>query len=552
MELEDDILFAGLGLRSEEVLSGGRLAFMLSLVLLPALVLAQAHPIVLVLVVTLAFILSRTVVSFPRGLAVAMQKSSFREAPEVMSHMIGGAGEALSHENAVLAVSRNSRGEVKVGFERLLWLVYLKGRSLPEEFVSYARKWKDRNRGFGEAMLSLSGAVEESSGDDLGFLLSAIHAHTRRKLRRFLFSLKAPISVVFALGIVLPVMIASFLPMSSLALASPIGLADENIEGRQANGLHPGLVAVILDVAFPLFMLLYCREVLSGRPIPSRTARPLELSDVLPPVLALLATISLLVAVVVIWHIETPYAFLAILAFSSLLISFSMLWAGRSRHGGDSSKLAREFPEAAEHLGRFLLAGEPPETALLKTGRKMEGTELSGKFAQALYHLSRGKSDVGTALVDSLAPTGTGVTSNLRMIFSIAEKDPALAGRIAKHISSNLKEVSRIEENARDEIRPTIQTLRNTTTFFSPLVLGVTASMSLLMERFSQSSNLSSFILILGGLLFCNSAVASYLVEGLQGGDRPELMRAIGRAIPMATLIFSLSFLASSFLFGVL
>ncbi|MFQ5909833.1 MAG: hypothetical protein ACE5IJ_03825 [Thermoplasmata archaeon] len=553
-QLEDDILFAGLGLRPEEAVSGGRLALILSLTPTLTLVFAHGNPILIVIALILPLIVQRTVVSYPAVLALAVKKASFREAPEVTSHLICGAGEALSHESAVLAVARNSAGSLRTGFQRMIWLVYTKGRNLPEEFGTYAHKWRGRNKGFGEAMLRLSGIMEGRGEDDLGSLLSPVHGHTRRKLRGFLSSLRAPINVVFALGIVLPVMIASILPMSSLAITDSMNLSsDRTVPG---NGLHPGLIAVMLDVIFPLAMFLYCREVLSRRPFFSLSAHPLTLSDLSGPLFACALALPIFLAGTLLWnHYGNPHVSLAVLALTSVAIAVSLLLVRHKSEGG-SQKLREEFPEAAEYVGNFLLAGEPLETALFKTAAKMEGTETARRFMDSLFLLSMGASDIGQILVRDLMTRGElDVAASLRMIVDIAQKDSVLAGEIAKRISSNLREMSRIEKDARDEIRPIVQTVNHTTTFFSPLVLGVTASMFLLMETyFSQSGGLTSFsfILILGVLLYCNLAVANYFAEGLQAGDHRRLLKTIGNGMLLSTFMFSLSFLASSSLFGVL
>ncbi|MFQ6127474.1 MAG: hypothetical protein ACE5QW_01005 [Thermoplasmata archaeon] len=555
--LEDNISFAGLGLKPEEVISGGRLALLLSLPSILVIPFAHSHPISLIFAVIIPPIAQRTVVSYPAALASRVEKSSFREAPEVTSYLIGGAGEALSHENAVLTAAKNSRGMLRPGFQRMVWLVYTKGRSLPEEFRKYAHKWRSRNEGFGETLMRLSGAVEEKGGEDLASLLMPLHIYTKSKLKGFLSSLRAPINVVFALGIILPVMIASILPMSSLAVASPTDFSNKNITQIQGNTPHPALIAVILDIIFPVAMFLYCREVLSRRPFSFLHTRPLRLTDFSIPIIALLLSIIIFSVGIVFWlQHKVPQISLMILAFTSMTMAFSLFFVGRSRSDIKSRKLSEEFPDVLERLGNFLSAGESLEIAVLKTAKKMEGTETARRFSNALFLLSRGEFDIGDILTrDTAMKQESSVVANLRMIVDIAEKDIALAGNIAKRIASNMKEVSRIERDAKDDIKPIVQTVSNTITFFSPLVLGVTASIFLLMETyFSESSGITSFcfILILGVLLYCNLAVASYFTEGLQTGDSHELLKVIGKGILLSTLIFSLSFLASSFLFGVL
>lgn len=553
--LEDDLLFAGLGLRPEEVISGGRLALLVPLPLLVAFVLALSRPIYIGIIL-IPLLAQRMVLSYPSTLASKIEKSSFREAPEVISYLIGGASEALSYENATLTIARNSDGKLSSGFQQMIWSVYTKAKNLSGEFRKYAQRWRRRNEGFGDALTQFSKMVGESGRKDLGSLLAPVHLHSRRRLKGYLSSLKAPINVVFAVGIVLPVMIASILPMSSFAVVNPAEMAPGHIAQSQGVAIHPVLIAVVLDIVFPLTMLLYCKEVLTRRPFSTLPTRPFRLSQVTIPLIALLLSLVIFFGGIILWlHFGAPLISLLILASVSMAVAPALSLAGRSQSHARSRELSEEFPIALESLGGLLMSGESLETALLKTARGMKGTEMSRAFTKALFLLFKGRTDIGDLVCGTTTQEAPHVNSILRMIVDIASKDASLAGRTAKRISHNMREVSAIERDARDEIKPIVQTVTHTITFFSPLVLGITASMFMLMETyFSESGGLDSFsfILILGVLLYCNMAVASYFTEGLQTGECGRTFKAIGKGMLLSTPIFMFSFLMSAFLFGVL
>jgi Flp pilus assembly protein TadB len=551
--VEDDIAFVGLGLRPGEVVSGGRLVLLCSLLAVPVLAVLHPHPIYIVLALILPLLLQRTVLSYPATLAVRIEKASLREAPEMMSYLIGGAGGALTYENAVLSSAKNSRGMLKGGFQRMIWNVHTKGRSLPEDFAEYARKWKGRNDGFEEALRRYSDAVRLGRRDNLGSLMSPVHLHTRRKLKRYLASLKAPMNVVFALGIVLPVMIASLLPMSSLAVAAPAGIAGEGTSGGSA--LSPAAIAVILDIVFPLGMLLYCREVLSRRPFSS----PGRLSLGLRGLCALLAAVSVTIVLgaTAAWLLEpTPASSLLVLVFASSMIALAVLFLGRMMKGATPQVSREDVSEGLDSLGDSLLAGKPLEEALLKTAERMEGTELAGRITRDIFLMDKGTTRAGETLTCESAIREEPIPgSNLKAVVDITQKDGILAGTVAKLIASDLRDMSRIEADARDEMSAIVQTVNSTLTFFSPLVLGVTASMSMLMEtHFSDFGGMtpSALVLILGALLCCNLAVAGYFTQGLQGGDVTAALSRIGKGLIVSIPLYSLSFLCASYFFGVL
>lgn len=550
--IEDDIAFVGLGLRPGEVVSGGRLVLLCSLLAVPVLAVLHPHSIYIVLALILPLLLQRTVLSYPATLAARIEKASLREAPEMMSYLIGGVGGALTYENAVLSSAKNSRGMLKGGFQRMIWNVHMKGSSLPEDFAQYVRKWKGRNDGFEEALRRFSDAVRLGRRDNLGSLMSPVHLHTRRKLRGYLASLKAPINVVFALGIVLPVMIASLLPMSSLAVAAPAGIAGEGTSG--GSSLSPAAIAVILDIVFPLGMLLYCREVLSRRPFSSPDCLQLGLRG--RSALLAAASVTIVLGATAAWLLEpTPVSALLVLVLASSMTALAVLFMGRMMKGAMPQVSHEDVSEGLDSLGDFLLAGKPLEEALLRTAERMEGTELAGRITRDIFLIWRGTTRAGETLTCESTIREKPMGSNLKAVVDITQKDGILAGTVAKLIASDLRDTSRIEADARDEMSAIVQTVNSTLTFFSPLVLGVTASMSLLMEsHFSGSGGMtpSALVLILGALLCCNLAVASYFTEGLQGGDVTTVLSRIGKGLLVSIPLYSLSFLCASYFFGLL
>jgi len=333
-----------------------------------------------------------------------------------------------------------------------------------------------------------------------------------------------------------------------------IRIAGDEMSGGSA--LSPAVIAVILDVIFPLGMFLYCREVLSRRPFSSPGHLPLSLRDL--SVLFAVASITVVLGVTVAtWLLEdTPVTSLLVLLFASSVIAIALLLPGRMVKGTMPQGSREDVSEGLESLGDFLLAGEPLEAALLKTAERREGTELAGSISRDIFLVSRGTTRAGETLTcEGAIQENPVLGSNLMAVVDIAQKDGTLAGTVAKRIASDLKETSRTEADARDEMGPIVQTVNSTLTFFSPLVLGVTAAMFLLMEAHfsgSEGTTSSAFVLILGALLCCNLAVASYFTEGLQGGDLTTALSRIGKGLLMAIPLYSLSFLCASYFFGVL
>jgi hypothetical protein len=550
--IQNDIEFVGLGLRSEEVVSGGRLALISSFPVVLILAAVYPHPVNIVLTVILPLLLQRAVISYPATLVSRIERSSLREAPQVIGHLVGGAGGVLTHESAVLSSSRNSTGMLRGGFERMVWNLYTKGSSIPEDFAEYVRAWRGRNRGFEEALQRFSTAARLGRVDNVGSVISPVHTHTRRKLKGYLASLKTPVNVVFTLGIALPVMIASILPMSSLAVAAPVDIIGDPTD--KGGSVSPIGFALVLDVIFPLGMFLYCREVLSRRPLSSSPRFVFKLRDSFGLLGASAVTIVIGVALLSGALPATVIGSVVAIAFASSVMAIAML-----RLGGAKSRppISREaVSEVLGNLGDFLLMGDSLEVALLKTAEGLEGSDLAAILLNDIFLISRGSNEGGATLTrENTIDTDLSLGTNLKVIVEAARKDECTAGSIAKRIAADLRDLSQMEADARDELKSVVQTVNGTITIFSPIVLGTTASMFLLMEvYFAVSGGLTTpaFIGILGTLLCCNLAVASYFTETLQGGDFATVTSRIGRGLLVAMPVFALSFMCASYLFGVL
>ncbi|MCJ2670745.1 MAG: hypothetical protein LN416_09610, partial [Candidatus Thermoplasmatota archaeon] len=122
-----------------------------------------------------------------------------------------------------------------------------------------------------------------------------------------------------------------------------------------------------------------------------------------------------------------------------------------------------DVSEGLDSLGDFLLAGKPLEEALLKTAERMEGTELAGRIARDIFLISRGTTRAGETLTCESAIREEPVPgSNLKAVVDITQKDGILAGTVAKLIASDLRDTSRIEADARDEMSAIVQTVNST------------------------------------------------------------------------------------------
>lgn len=549
-ELEKNIAFAGLRLKPVEVISGARLVFVLTLpVSLLGLLSASLLPFVLGLL--LPPLSHRTVTSYPSILAKNIEKSSYREASEILTLMVGDS-ESTTHEKAALQAATGATGSLTISFRCMVWAVYTRWENVPEMFDSHAQTWAERNRGYAEALSVVSQAGGGKDADPHRAVRLA-QMSAQRRLKGFLSSLRAPVNMIFALGIILPVMIVSMLPMSAITMADVSNpLVDTAPEPM--NDLQTTSIAATLAIVFPLSMFVYCREVLSRHPLPKKHSGPHRRSLALTIVVAALAAGICLVGSECQKILGTPMVAIPTLMIVSVVVA--LIFVGESKAHKDSEKVIgwRERSRATRLLAQSLAGKNSPEVAMWETARKMEGTETSHRLREHLFLLTQGRLDL-RGVSERLATRfpSADLDDAIKLVLEAADGDTYLASRVAERLSQDIRETGRIEEDARSEIGPIVQTVRNTVLFFAPLVLGVTASISLLMNSYFPrvpSTDSFWFILVLGFMLIGNLAVSVFFTETLHI-NRGRLMEKIGTKALVATAVYCVSVITSSFAFGV-
>ena len=90
---------------------------------------------------------------------------------------------------------------------------------------------------------------------------------TRQRIEGFASSLSTPATVLFALGILLPMIIGSLLPMLSLG-GFDLGLNMEQATASDGGSWFSMLLlsAAMMDIAFPMIAFGYARSILARRP----------------------------------------------------------------------------------------------------------------------------------------------------------------------------------------------------------------------------------------------------------------------------------------------
>lgn len=547
--MREALAFTGLAAEPREVIALARVSALIASMgaaLACALLLVVRAPVAFLLVPwTAALIAPSFVLRHPESLARGMQRASAAEAPEAISYLAMSLRVRPSLERAVAFASEHAGRTFASRLRHTLWQVHLRRRARIEDaFLGLADEWGAWNAETKRALYLIAHGVREGSSDGLPRALDrardVVFEGASRRAREHAARMRGPTTALFALGVLLPLIVGSMLPLLSFGGFSPAA-----VEVRDPAPADPLPWILLFDVAFPAMTFAFARHVSSGRPGTRRPAasRPRSRRALVPLSLVPL----MLLPALVVGH---PLAPLLSLGAVVLLVSAVLFLAtrGEERARRSVAELEAEFPDALFQLGSRLSEGRGLEDAFLAVAHGTRGTPSGAMFGQIARSLPVGG---GVPVRDVLFGAGgpvrevrsRTVQASLRMVVELAAKDPASAGRAALETSTYLRDLHAVQRDLVSELRPTVESMQATAVFFAPVVLGVTAAMYGLMSgafaTFAspplQPSMFSAVVAVY--LLLTTVAIGDFVVR--VGGDLPRPLGAwLARTLPAAYAVF--------------
>jgi Flp pilus assembly protein TadB len=479
-------------------------------------------------------------------------------APELIGYMAMSIRLSPSLTRAITFAARNMDGPISSGLKRILWKVYMrKYHSVEESFTATATEWGKENEDLKRGLFAVRSSTLEASDEgrerDLDKAMDTVLSGTKKRMEEFASSLSTPTTVLFALGILLPMILGAMLPMISLGgLDLSYRDAGSGTLG-QGGGVSPILVVLMMDVIFPTVAFVYAASILTRRPGSTSSLR-VERRVIWNRRLVIVVASSFILLVLgglspgalrhymIIWSFALPSSVYLIVATS-----------GNRKENREIKRMEEEFPDALFQLGTRISEGSPPERAMLEVDNSMRDARISDLFREVHYRtivfgLTLEKALFGETglLADFPSPT---ISATMKSLIEIAAKDPIKAGKMIIKTAEHLKDLQRLEEESRRKMRTSTESMRMTALFFAPIVMGVTYSLyGLLVHTFSQvgaSEGLmapSSFLIVLGVYIVLMCAVAMNFVTTIEKGpDRMETGYSIGRGIVVAMGVFTIS-----------
>ncbi|MCL4326624.1 MAG: hypothetical protein M1481_07425 [Candidatus Thermoplasmatota archaeon] len=545
-------------------------------------------PILFFVMILTGMVLSYFFLIYPNYLSKRLRIWLLGKTPEAVNYMAMSMALTPSLDRAISFASENLDEPMASAFKKVLWNVYTRNYSTIEEsFIAFAYEWGSWNeelkRSFYTIRMSIMERTHEGVLRNLEKAKDIILQGTKRRIEDFASTLSTPTTILFALGVLLPMIIGSMLPMISLigsgmnlfgGVNSSSSTGSATLSSTAPSGSSNAIpIIIVMDVIFPLVAFLYGYTILGRRPgtrqiseIPSpytKKQRILILSESIV-IGVLISLLAIPMAMGIFGNTGSIFYSAPIVMGISAIISI-YFWKTTDyqyKKRKEMLKMEEEFPDALFQIGSRMMEGLSIENSLIKTSESMKGTVIGDLFNKIIFTMKiSGKPidnalfGVGGVLVNFPSKM---IKVSMQTVVKLTTKEHIVAGKTIVEISTYLRDLKSIDSDIKHDLSGVVGMMKGTATFFAPLILGITASLYVLLAQViggithgSGVMPVGVFMMILGVYLVLMVMIIGYYVIGLEFGEVwIERKRFIAATLPIAILLFLISAIAGQIAIG--
>ncbi len=514
-----------------------------------------------VLTVVPAFVLI-FIADYPDILEKRMKASTIGKLPEAVNYMTMSMRIKPSLHRAVSFSADNTSGPISRGLNQILWKVYIRERStLEESFLDFALRWGEWNENLKRSMYSLRASLLEKT--DEGYKKSLERANdliiegTKKEVEDFTNSLQTPTTILFAIGVLLPLVIGAMLPLMSLTALDVGAMTVADNGAVQENPISFPVLVLLMNVICPIGTLFYSYRILGNRP-GTRELPQIE-SNVNKKLQAMIA-LSLgagIALFITLFHSEItflqplPILFMVMIPISYYSLSTSI---HQKKERDRILEIEEEFPDALFQLGSRIAERTSAERAVLKTSETMEGSRSGDLFRKVvstlkIKNLSMKEALFGDEGILTDFPSQI-VKTTMKTVVEITEKDPEEAGKTIIKIAEYQQDLRDMEHEVKNQLSKSVEMMKATTMIFAPIIMGIVASLYFMLEDvFAGLGTMDMispvwFTAVLGVYLMMMAAIITYFTKSIENDlDMIEFKYTLGITMVINITIFSVSFM---------
>lgn len=440
-------------------------------------------------------------------------------------------------ERAIKFASEHLQPPLSLDLKKIFWDVEVgKYSTIRESIDSYLEKWRDSNLEFVEAMhlieSSLYEPIEYKRILILEKSLTTMLEGVEEKMLSYTHDIKAPLTNIYMLGIILPTLALALIPLASALL----------------EGLFTWKHLIItFNIIIPFFVYYMTSNILLTRPTGYGEAELLEahpdyekyknpISSIIALIIAFPFLIMGILPLLFLFPsvVETlglvdftlpfvgkffdmkktslgltgPFGIGAVLLSLLLPLSISLYYSinyylrtsSLIKTRKETKKLEEEFSSALFQLGNRLASGVPVEMVFSRVANILKNTPTGNFFSLVNSNIQNGMS-VEEAIFNRrrgaiiFFPSSLIKTSMFILIES-AKKGLKIAAESVMSIAEHAKNIHKIEERLKDLVADIVISMKSNISFLAPIlggiVVGLAVMITLIINKLSTLLELQS------------------------------------------------------------
>ena len=604
-ELQQKLDFSNLKIKSSDVYSAFVVTLLFTAVIFISsfIALLYIYPINEIIkyvsVITIIGVsISYYILIYPNIYAKKTRVDASSEIVQAILYISIGLKNVPNLESAVAFAAFNLDGPLGKDLRKLLWDVYTgKYNRIEDGLDDFSRKWKFENREFSQAIDLLKTSLNEIYDREkvIERAINLILQSNMERMNQYARDLKNPITMINALGILLPVITLMIFPVLGLIMPSLIS---------------PYTLIFMYNIALPLSVYFLMKNVLEKRPYGFHSVDikghpeasgfgqiTLKISNkkinipLIPFCLTTLILISIPAIIGIIkTTIETPLftrTLYGLQIFWGIVISiiiFTLMSTTKNKKiKKELEEVESEFSEAIFMLGSTLRSGQPFESSLRTTSQRLKDQKIHTFFEKIISKMN----NLGVSLKDAVFNKEYGIIreypsktikNTMKIVVESSSKGLGVTASTLTAISQYMKNVHEVDEHLKQLLEDVTSSMGIMASLLVPLAAGVVVGLSGIIMKilifiaslFAQLPTDQTDIPIINikpesimPIEIMIIVVGFYMIELIislnvfkvkieKGNDIYEIGYSIGTNLISAALIFTFSILIIAFGLGAL
>ena len=420
--------------------------------------------------------------SYPLRLKKIYELRAGSEIVMLILHIVIYMRNFPNLEGAVKFAGSNLTGPLSLDTKKLLWDVNMGTyKSMEQALLSFSQRWKGSFKAFAESINAIVYSLYTSGKRRIELLdesVEIILSSLNERSNSYVLKLRTPATMINALGILLPTLILTMLPIMTIFLGQEV---------------PPSLIFGFYDILLPIMLVFIIKNVLDKRVI-TLPEPDVSLHPELPPettfksgnffIKSYIPAIVILIPFLVYWYInfETlslnqSYAvilgFFISVAFFFMLNSFQKIKLRK-----DIIEMEDEFREVLFGLGQEIDRGIPLEVAIEKIMPTLRGNYSINLLQNIISNIKYKNLTMEQAIFDKKEgairyfPSKL-IHSILKAVVDAANKGTKIVSQIMISISKYLTDLHKTQESIQDKFSEVVSSMQMQARILLPLICGI-------------------------------------------------------------------------------